>query len=333
MMKISVIIPVYNVSAYLEQCVRSVQTQTYRDVEIILVDDGSTDTSGSLCDRLATEDERTRVVHKQNGGLSDARNVGLSYATGEYVLFLDSDDYYADCHVIANLIEEIDHWNRPDAVLFCRVDWYENMSLLVKEQPYEVELLNSIDKPIDCFGRLLKAQRFNMSACFQIIKRSVLVDNHIEFVVGLRNEDIDWSIQLWRKLQSVKVVKLYGYIYRHRANSITTTLSIQDYRSYNFMFDKWVKVLDSGRKEERLFLQYLAYIYPTMLYGYFQLATAERREAYAILQKHSEILRYSATRKSDRILQMKQRVGLRMCVYVFGIYGSFIKPIVRRLKR
>lgn len=332
-MKISVIIPVYNVSAYLEQCVRSVQIQTYRDVEIILVDDGSTDTSGSLCDRLVTEDEHVRVVHKQNGGLSDARNVGLSYATGEYVLFLDSDDYYADCHLIANLIEKIDHWNRPDAVLFCRVDWYENMSLLVKEQPYEVELLNSIDKPIDCFDRLLKAQRFNMSACFQIIKRSVLVDNHIEFVVGLRNEDIDWSIQLWRKLQSVKVVNLYGYIYRHRANSITTTLSIQDYRSYDFMFDKWVKVLDNGRKEDRLFLQYLAYIYPTMLYGYFQLATAERRGAYAILQKHSEILRYSATRKSDRILQMKQRVGLRMCVYVFGIYGSFIKPIVRRLKR
>lgn len=82
MMKISVIIPVYNVSAYLEQCVRSVQVQTYRDVEIILVDDGSTDASGCLCDRLATEDERIRVVHKQNGGLSDARNVGLSNATG-----------------------------------------------------------------------------------------------------------------------------------------------------------------------------------------------------------------------------------------------------------
>lgn len=332
-MKISIIIPVYNVSAYLEQCVRSVQMQTYQDIEIILVDDGSTDASGSICDRLATEDERIRVVHKRNGGLSDARNVGLSYATGEYVLFLDSDDYYADCAVIASLIEEISLWDSPDAVLFCREDWYENTSLSVKEQPYEAELLNSTDNPMDCFERLLKAQRFNMSACFQIIRRSVLLDNHIEFVVGLRNEDIDWSIQLWRKLQSVKVLNLYGYIYRHRANSITTTLSIQDYRSYDFMFDKWTKMLDRNRREDLLFLQYLAYIYPTMLYGYFQLKVAERKEAYAILQKHSEILRYSVTRKSDRSLRVKRIVGLRMCVYLFGIYGSYIKPVVRRLKQ
>lgn len=332
-MKVSIIIPVYNVQTYLQQCVQSVQAQTYRDLEIILVDDGSTDNSGALCDTLAAEDSRICVVHKPNGGLSDARNVGLQHATGEYILFLDSDDYYADNQVVSNLVQTLEHWQYPDDLLFCRTDFYENIQISTNESPYNTKVINAKHIPIECFAYLLAAQRFNMSACFQIIKRSVLTDNHIEFVVGLRNEDIDWSIQLWRKLRSVKAVNLYGYVYRHRANSITTTLSIHDYRSYDFMFDKWSQLLSPDMPDERLFLQYLAYIYPTMVYGYFQLKYAERKEAYAVLQKQQDILRYSATRKSDRIAYVRHLVGLRLCVYVFAFYGSCLKPIIRRLKR
>lgn len=92
---ISVIVPIYNVEAYLERCVRSIQSQTYAKLEIILVDDGSPDGCGELCDRFAKEDNRIRVIHKENGGLSDARNAGLDIAVGEYVVFVDSDDYIA----------------------------------------------------------------------------------------------------------------------------------------------------------------------------------------------------------------------------------------------
>ncbi len=331
-MKISVIIPVYNVEAYLAQCVQSVRSQTYTDMEILLVDDGATDHSGQLCDRLAQQDERIRVVHKTNGGLSDARNAGLRIATGEYVLFLDSDDYYADNEVVAKLVAELSRLGYPDDLLFCRQDWYEDIGVFDKERPYQEELLNSLPTPMDCFAYLLAEQRFNMSACFQIIKRSVLVDNHIEFVVGLRNEDIDWSIALWRCLRTVKVLNLYAYIYRHRANSITTTLSVKDYRSYDFMFDKWQALLDESVPNDLLFLEYLAFIYPTMVYGYWQLPRSERKEVYAILEKHSGILRYSTTVKSKRLLQVRRRVGLRGCVYLFGFYGSCLKPIMRRLK-
>lgn len=92
-MKISVVIPVYNVEKYLEKCVKSILNQTHKELEILLVDDGATDASGSLCDELAKGDERIRVIHKANGGLSDARNAGLAVATGEYVCFIDSDDW------------------------------------------------------------------------------------------------------------------------------------------------------------------------------------------------------------------------------------------------
>ena len=91
--KISVIVPVYNVEQYLERCVDSIINQTYKNLEIILVNDGSTDNSGQLCDELAKKDDRIRVIHKKNGGLSDARNVGIDVAEAELIGFIDSDDY------------------------------------------------------------------------------------------------------------------------------------------------------------------------------------------------------------------------------------------------
>lgn len=90
---VSVIVPIYKVEAYLEKCIQSIQNQTYRNLEIILVDDGSPDQCGKICDRYKERDERIRVIHKENGGLSDARNFGIDAATGEYILFVDSDDY------------------------------------------------------------------------------------------------------------------------------------------------------------------------------------------------------------------------------------------------
>lgn len=94
--KISVIVPIYKVENYLNRCVESIRKQTYRNLEIILVDDGSPDACGEMCDRYAQEDSRIRVIHKENGGLSDARNAGIEVATGEYIAFVDSDDWIDD---------------------------------------------------------------------------------------------------------------------------------------------------------------------------------------------------------------------------------------------
>ena len=93
MVLVSVVVPVYNVQDFLEKCVKSIKAQTYQELEIILVDDGSTDCSNEMCDKFAQEDSRIRVIHKKNGGLSDARNVGAGLAAGKYLFFLDSDDY------------------------------------------------------------------------------------------------------------------------------------------------------------------------------------------------------------------------------------------------
>lgn len=339
--RLSVIIPVYNVKPYLRQCVYSVLAQTYQDLEIILVDDGSTDGSGQLADEIcsspnsliASSPHCLKCIHKPNGGLSDARNAGLRVATGEYVLFLDSDDYYADNRVLDSLVNTLTQWGYPDALLFCRYDYYENLQSMHPELPYDEALLNEMGTPLECFAALLHAQRFNMSACFQILKRSVLVDNDIHFVVGLRNEDIDWSMQLWRHLQSVKVTNLFAYVYRHREKSITTTLCLQDYQSYNYMFDKWNSILSSADKNDLLYLQYLAYIYPTMVYGYLSLKRADKKNAYTILLKHSAILQYASTRKAMRVLLLERVLGLRMAMLILSSYATYLKPIIRWIRR
>ncbi len=116
-MMVSVIVPIYKVEAYLEKCIKSIQNQTYTDLEIILVDDGSPDRCGAICDRYAEEDARIKVIHKENGGLSDARNKGLDIAAGEYILFVDSDDYIHP-QMVEMLLEQLQTTDADIAV--CR---------------------------------------------------------------------------------------------------------------------------------------------------------------------------------------------------------------------
>lgn len=110
-MKVSIIIPIYNVKDYLKECIDSVLMQTFRNFEVLLIDDGSTDLSGELCDKISLNDSRIRVFHKLNGGPSSTRNYGIDRALGEYIIFLDSDDYWIDKDTLSLLIEKAESEN------------------------------------------------------------------------------------------------------------------------------------------------------------------------------------------------------------------------------
>ena len=140
MLKISVIIPVYNVADYLKECLDSVLQQTYENLEVILVNDGSTDISPSICDKYASEDSRILVVHKLNGGLSDARNCGLNISTGEYVFFIDSDDYLTDNNAITEIVEGIENHCDIDLVIFQYKKYYNvtNKMILLSLSIYQI---------------------------------------------------------------------------------------------------------------------------------------------------------------------------------------------------
>lgn len=139
---ISVIIPVYNVEKYLNKSIESVIKQTYKELEIILVDDGSTDSSGKICDEFAQKDDRIKVIHKKNGGLSDARNAGISEAKGKYLGFIDSDDYI-DKNFYEILYNVLKKYNSDISICKHRetyTDYEENTSKLeIKEQVFNTE--------------------------------------------------------------------------------------------------------------------------------------------------------------------------------------------------
>lgn len=135
--KVSVIIPVYNVEAYLWQCLDSVSNQTLRDIEIICVDDGSTDGSGKILDQYAEKDNRIQLIHKKNEGAGASRNVGLAMATGEYLLFLDSDDYFR-LDMLEKMYEQIKTTNAQICV--CRAQLYKQSQNKIEEMPWLVRL-------------------------------------------------------------------------------------------------------------------------------------------------------------------------------------------------
>lgn len=109
-MKISVIIPVYNTEKYLKECVESVLAQTYHNLEILLINDGATDSSPQICESYAKQDVRIKLIHKENGGLSDTRNTGIKQCSGDYVLFLDSDDYWDDPKMVEKLANQMQQY-------------------------------------------------------------------------------------------------------------------------------------------------------------------------------------------------------------------------------
>lgn len=125
---ISIIVPVYNVEPFISECINSILIQSYKNFELILVNDGSTDNSPTICEQYASKDKRIKVIHKANGGLSDARNWGLKFSSGEYVVFLDSDDYWNDCDALFSLYSLLNKYSEVDVVFFRRFTFEENIS-------------------------------------------------------------------------------------------------------------------------------------------------------------------------------------------------------------
>ena len=173
-------------------------------------------------------------------------------------------------------------------------------------------------------------QRFNMSSCFQILRREFLMDNQIFFEKGLLSEDVDWSLALWQHLKTVKAVNCYGYCYRHRSASISTSLSIRTYQSYQYMFQKWIPRLqkDVGTLAQ-LQLNYLAFLFPTLLYGFFSVPKQDRKAVYTLLKEMKPVLQYSATKKSDRVAICVKIIGFYLTCRIFASYGCISKRGVK----
>lgn len=217
-MKISVIIPVYNVEKYLPECIDSVLRQTYEDYEIILVDDGSKDSSGEICDRYASGDSRICVFHKENGGLSDARNYGLSKITGDCVLFLDSDDFLSETALEDTicLIEK----EKCDFVFFDALSFNdENRNYSIKQNYIRKNDYPAADG-LTVLLNQLKHKEYHSQVCMMLFRREFLEKNKLTFYNDLLYEDMLFTFQTFCKSEKVAYLKKALYHRRYRSGSI-----------------------------------------------------------------------------------------------------------------
>lgn len=209
---ISVIVPVYNVEQYLEKCVNSIINQTYKNLEIILVDDGATDSSGNMCDELAKSDNRIKVYHKENGGLSDARNYGVERATGDYIGFVDSDDYI-DSEMYEKLYEAIKKENVDVAECSLKVIYPGKIELFTDEKYYKV-----LGKT-EYLEEYLTIKKIFGSVWTKLIKSDVA--KKLVFPKGKLYEDTYYAYDLIEKVDRYVIMNNPYYNYLMRENSIT----------------------------------------------------------------------------------------------------------------
>ena len=231
MPRFSIIIPVYNVEGYLKQTVDSVLNQSFCDFELVLVDDGSKDTSPQICDEYQKEDSRVVVLHKKNGGAAAARNDGIRMATGEYVTFLDSDDYWDDPETLEKIDAKL---SETDAdVLETRLKSFNCQTGKVQEaKQFPPELLKGLSTP-EALRTLISTATYKVHAGLKVIRRTFLMEHSLFFPEGVTCEDILWGIRISAAYPRYAFMNLYFYCYREgRPGSVTSNIrekNLQDY--------------------------------------------------------------------------------------------------------
>ena len=208
MPKVSVIVPVYNVEKYVEKCIKSLVDQTLQEIEIIAVDDGSKDDSKNIIDKYIKKyPDKVKYLYKENGGLSSARNFGIPYANGEYIAFLDSDDY-----VEPTMYEEMYKLAKKDNadMVECDFIWeYPN------KQKYDYGVVYN--------GKKEAIEKARVVAWNKLIKREIIKNEKIEFPLGLRYEDVEFFYKLVPSINKISFMKKYFIHYVQRDNSIANT--------------------------------------------------------------------------------------------------------------
>lgn len=315
-MLLSVIIPVYNVEKYLHECVDSIIGQTCKDYELILIDNGSTDSSGAICDEYAAAHDNVKVKHLMpNVMASGARNEGQKMATGEYILFIDSDDYYATNEAFAKIKEKA--CNHPDVILFDSAELIEKTNTIKYYTSHRMNIPYEYRSVVDICRDLINVDAYENSAWSKAIKRSLLEDNKIYFTPGLAVEDNDWYYKVVLRIKTIAIVDEPLYIYRRRmTGSITTTATIKNTLDCLSVIDKWTEIIEKEKENpnaEVINLS-LAKQYCNYLIGYSSLPlekdVTNRFLKYKYLLNNSNNKRVVIFRRINRFFGIKGILSL-----------------------
>ena len=323
-MTVSFILPVYNVEKYLSECVESILSQTYKDFEILLVDDGSPDNCPALCDEWASRDCRIKALHKPNGGLSDARNYGLEHATGDYVIFVDSDDFWVGKDSLGKLMNVVAAYPECDFISFNCSYYYQDKNIFSKWIAYDEKLAVPTDKDV-AMRSLVASGTLPMSACLKVISLKSLSDMGLHFIEGTIAEDIPWFIDLLDGSKTCIFVNQYIYAYRQNvAGSITATGSQKSARDLFTIVKNEVNKMESrsfSKEAKEALYSFLAYEFCILLTIKSLLPKDERAE----LLKYKWLLNYTANPKVRKVALVNKLFGIKVTEWVLKFYMKHIR--------
>lgn len=275
---VSVIIPVYNVEEYLRECIDSVLKQDYPLFEIILVDDGSTDASGKICDEYHVLDERIRVIHQTNQGLSGARNTGFSYAEGEYVYFLDSDDWIVP-ETLSELVNKAKQ-EKAEVVFFDANSFADQSEPFQVEQRYLRKYDYETDEGYSVLDKLQTQKEYHSAVPLLFLERTFLEENGIQFEPDILYEDMLYTYEVFCKSKKVSHIRKPFYQRRYRSNSIMTSRkNRKHFLSAKAVYEKVRNVSEQIEKlDDEVARRYVVRCAFNALNMYRKLSSIERRE-------------------------------------------------------
>lgn len=318
-MKFSVILPIYNVEKYLQKCVDSILMQTFSDYEIILVDDGSKDGSPDLCDKLAQEHDCIKVIHKENGGLSDARNFGTKVAAGEYIVYIDSDDFLIREDFLEKLSEKAQ--NGTD-LIFYKYQKYFDTTKTFEECKFTYMAAKNEKTYAEKINALVKADAFYGMAWIKAIRRELIDKNQIEFEVGLLGEDMDWNYHIINCSNSAEFIDESFIAYRQRDGSITSTHKLKNLTDFIYILEKWSDKITEQTNDEKLkkaLYGSLAKYYSNLLVVYMRLSDSQKKYYKKRIKKLDWLLKYSMSHRPKIVSKIYKTVGFDLTIVALKI--------------
>lgn len=253
--------------------------QIFSDWELLLVDDGSPDASGALCDKLSLVDARIKSYHKPNGGAASARNLGVKQATGDYLLFLDSDDYWDSADFLEKVSNKLQE-EKPDICLFGCMDEFAGTNQRIQSRGhYDTAIFQSQNKG-EILNHLISAGEFPGSCWIMAVNREFYAANHIEFPEGNRAEDIDWLMQILTAAGTFSCLTDAFYVYnKNQSTSITGTAGLKSIQSILSTANKWSVLLQKAQYKDcyTALNSYLVFEFMTAVLLYDGLSKEEKK--------------------------------------------------------
>lgn len=317
----SVIIPVYNVEKYLSKCIDSILSQTFTNYEIILIDDGSTDGSHSICERYKKKyNGKIKLITKKNGGLSSARNCGINHASGEYIVFVDSDDYWCDDTALKD-ISKIINISSPDVIVFPFKKSYPDGNFKLA---YSRDLCSKFNSN-SCINKLKKdlieSNLYRACAWNKIVKHNIIKEHKMCFLDGVLSEDMDWCGNLLIYSNRIVFYNNPLYVYRQaRKGSITSGKNSKLIDDKIYMCKKgYEQALELEESNKNLLMSYYAYEY-CVLIGVS--AGANNNQLYK-MRELKPILRFDMNNKVKKVNKVLNIFGFSITRFILSFFVKY----------